>query len=153
MLKKILLQFWAHRVQFSRYFITGFSAFLLDIGSLFVLREFFHLSKVVAVALNQLFLLNYVFVVNKYWSFKALGVTHHQMVRFYLVAGANVIFSIGWMWFFTELFHVDLLLGTILHQAKNGYLFIRTCNIALAVAWNFVLYKYWVYASDKNESK
>ncbi len=132
MLKKIIIRLWSMRQQFVRYFIIGFSGVFLDLGSLYLLKEYFHLHPVLAVIVNGVFLLNYVFFLNKYWAFKSTGITHKQMVRFFILAGANYAIAIGWMYIFN-------------HKFGFYYLFVRLANIALSVAWNFLLYKFWVY--------
>ncbi|KKR34640.1 MAG: hypothetical protein UT67_C0010G0012 [Candidatus Magasanikbacteria bacterium GW2011_GWA2_40_10] len=136
MFKKIFLHFWSMRHQFARYFIIGFSGVFLDIGSLFLLREYLHVRPVLAVIINGIFLLNYVFFLNKHWAFKSNGVTHKQMVRFFILSGFNYVISIAWMYIFNEKFAVN-------------YLIVRIANIALSVAWNFLLYRYWVYKQEK----
>lgn len=136
MLKRFFLTFWNHRVEFTKYFITGVSGVILDMGSLYALKEYANFSPVVAVVINQAVLVNYVFLLNRYWSFKAhTGMARQQIVRFYILAGFNYIFSIGWMW-------------VLHHDWGVHYLLARLSNIALAVGWNFLLYKYWVYKSD-----
>ncbi len=131
-MKQLILKLWSMRHEFTKYFVIGFSAFLLDVGSLFVLKNYLGLRPFVAVIVNQPFLLFYVFYLNKHWSFKAGGLTHRQMVRFLTVAGINYVISALWMWGFNE-------------RLGLQYLVARTLNVALAVAWNFLLYKYWVY--------
>lgn len=123
---------WGARRQFSKYFVTGVSALILDILSLFVFKEYFGMRPVVAVIVNQAILLNYVFLINKFWSFGARGMGHRQAVRFYVLAGCNYLFSVAWMWLINERMGVY-------------YLLARMINIALAVTWNFLLYKFWVY--------
>lgn len=140
MLKEFLMKAWSLRVQFAKYFVIGFSAFVLDISTLFLFKEYLHLTAVEAVVLNQVLILNYVFFLNKYWTFKVQGVTRAQIVRFYCVAGVNYGISVVWMWFFTEYHHF-----AIIEPARYNYLLFRAVNIALAVAWNFLLYKFWVY--------
>ncbi len=132
MLKKLILHFWSLRREFSKYFIIGVCGVVLDIGSLYLLKEWLHLRPVVAVVINQAFLINYVFFLNKYWAFKSKGITHKQMVRFYILALINYGISVGWMYWFNERLHFQ-------------YLAVRLANVALSVAWNFLLYKYWVY--------
>lgn len=128
----ILLHLWSLRAQFAKYFIIGISAVILDVGSLYLLKQYAHMRPVWAVVVNQIFLINYVFFLNKYWSFKNAGWSHMQAVRFLIVCAFNYIFSICWMYLFNEKFGVN-------------YLVARTINIALAVSWNFLLYRYWVY--------
>lgn len=132
MIQRLISHFWSVRHQFAKYFLIGFSAFILDMGSLYLLKEYGHISAVFAVMINQLFMANYVFFLNKHWSFKARGVTHRQMVKFGILTGFNYIFSIVWMWILN-------------HRLGVYYMFARVANVILAVAWNFLLYKYWVY--------
>lgn len=136
MFKNIILHFWSMRHQFSRYFVVGLSALILDIGTLYLLKEFLDLRPVMAVVINGIFMLNYVFFLNKHWTFKSGGVTHKQMIRFFILAGGNYGISIGWMFIFNE-------------KVGINYLLVRISNIALAVAWNFLLYKYWVYKREE----
>lgn len=123
------------RHQFARYFMIGFSGVIIDIVSLYLLKQFAHLRPVVAVIVNQVFLLNYIFLLNKYWAFKTKGVTHKQVIRFFILAGINYAVAIVWMLFFNEKLGIN-------------YLLARVANIAVAVAWNFLLYKYWVYKQE-----
>lgn len=132
MVKKLILHFWSLRKEFARYFIIGVSGVVLDIGSLYAFKEFLHLHPITAVIINQFFLINYVFFLNKRWAFRAKGVTRQQMVRFFILSGFNYAFSVAWMW-----------AGN--HRLEFNYLLVRLSNIILAVAWNFLLYKYWVY--------
>lgn len=124
---------WNHRVQFARYAITGFSAVALDMGTLYALKEWLHIRPVWAIVINQSFLVNYVFILNKKWSFQSTGRTHRQVMRFYVLAGVNYFISVTWMGFFSHIF------------GEHWYLLIRLANIGLATAWNFLLYKFWVY--------
>ncbi len=136
MLKKIILRFWSIRDQFIRYFVIGLGAVVLDVGSLYLLKQYVHLSPVVAVIINGIFLMNYVFFLNKYWAFKSTGITHKQMVRFFILSGANYAVSITLMYIFN-------------HKLGFNYLLVRVANIAISVVWNFLLYKYWVYKHEE----
>lgn len=132
MFRMLFLRLWSARHQFVRYFIVGFSGVFLDVGSLYLLSDLWHVKPVLAVGINGIFMLNYVFFLNKHWTFKSQGVTHKQVVKFLILAGCNYVFSVGWMFIFNEKIGVNHLVA-------------RVANIALAVAWNFFLYKYWVY--------
>ena len=131
------------RAQFMRYFAVGIGAVILDIWSLRVLLNFF--NPIVSVVINQLFILNFVFFLNKHWSFGSKGRTHRQIVRFYLVAGMNYAVGITWMWFFTVAVNLHPYFTKVDLSDKNYVLLVRTVNVALAVSWNFLLYKYFVY--------
>ena len=132
-LSVLVTRAWAHRVQFFRYTVTGLTAVVLDMSTLYALKEWGGISPVWAIVINQSFLVNYVFFLNKKWSFQSIGRTRHQMVRFYLLSGVNYVISITWMAFFAHIF------------GEQWYLLIRLANIAVATAWNFLLYKFWVY--------
>lgn len=136
MFKKLCLHCWSMRKEFTKYFIIGISAFLADVGSLYLLKEYLHLSPTLAVVLNQPLIILGVFLLNKHWSFRAGGVTHRQMIKFLILAVCNYLFSVVWIYLLHDRFGVY-------------YLYARTLNIALSVGWNFLLYKYWVYQVEK----
>lgn len=128
----LIKKLWLMKKEFAKYFLIGISAVVLDIATLFIFKEYLRLRPVSAVIINQLFLLNYVFYLNKYWAFKNRDITKPQIIKFFLLAGANYIFSVLWMLIWNE------------HLGFN-YLLVRLINIALAVSWNFLLYKFWVF--------
>ncbi len=135
LLIKLFKLAFSMRKQFIKYFITGLCAVTFDIVTLYAFKEFFNLRPVIAVIVNQIIILNFVFFVNKYWSFKSDGMTSRQMFRFLIVAVANYIFAIVWMW-------------TVNEKLGVNYLFTRIINIALSVSWNFLLYRYFVYSPE-----
>ena len=124
------------RQQFARYFIIGIGAVVLDVGSLYLLKQYLHFRPFVAVITNGIFVLSYVFFLNKYWAFKATGVTHKQIIKFLILSGINYAIAIGWMYIFND-------------KLGFNYLIVRLANIALSVAWNFLLYKHWVYNHEE----
>ncbi len=142
------------RAQFAKYFTIGIGAVILDILSLHYLVSL-NVDPILSIVINQLVIVNLVFLLNKYWAFVAKGVTHKQVVRFYLVAGFNYFFAIGWMWFFTNLVNLHQYIGYLGVSQANYYLIVRLVNVALAVSWNFLLYKFFVYkyeVKDVNKS-
>ncbi len=135
-MKQLVLHLWSIRKQFFRYFLVGFSGLFLDMGSLYLLADYWHLTPYLAVMINGVFMINYIFFLNKHWTFKSQGVTHKQIVRFLILSGVNYLISIGWMFVFNEKMGINHLIA-------------RLMNILLSVAWNFVLYKYWVYKHEE----
>lgn len=135
MIKKILQYSWSIRHQFTKYFIVGFSGLFLDMATLIFFKEFFGLNATVAVVLNQILMLTYNFLLNKYWSFKNKEMPHKQIVRYLALVGFNYLFSISVMYYFNHILEFD-------------YRLVRICTIAVMVLWNFVLYKYWVYREE-----
>jgi len=145
MIKEILNFIRHNRRQIIFYTLIGGSAFLLDISTLILLKEYFHLHPVLAVIINQAFIINYVFFLNKHLSFQAAGQTIKQMQKFIILALGNYLFSVFWMWLWVELLDITFKPGGIFADKDLGYLIGRLSNVLLAVCWNFLLYKHWIY--------
>ncbi len=118
--------------QFLSYTWIGMSAVLLDLVSLQFLKEIVGIRPYIAVIINQLFLIVYVFSLNKLITFKNTDLPHRQFVRFCILATWNYLFAVAAMFLFNELYEVH-------------HLIVRIGCIGVAVCWNFVLYKKWVY--------
>jgi putative flippase GtrA len=134
MIKKTLAYFWSLREQFIKYFVVGVSAVALDLSSLIFFKEVLGITPVIAVVLNQIFVTVFVFLLNKWWSFKA-KYSHRQAIRYGIVVVFDYLFAVAAMYVFN-------------HQLKFDYRLVRLASIALAVSWNFFLYKYWVYVKE-----
>lgn len=132
------------RVQFAKYFTIGIGAVVLDIWSLHFLVSL-KVDPILSIVINQLVIVNLVFLLNKRWSFGAKGITHKQAIKFYLVAGFNYLFAIAWMWFFTNLLNLHQYVEYFGVSQANYYLIVRLVNVAMSVSWNFLLYKFFVY--------
>jgi len=137
MIKKTFSYFWSVRHQFTKYFIVGISGVFLDLATLIFFKEFFGFNAIVAVVCNQILMLTYNFLLNKYWSFKNKEIPQKQIVRYLILAGFNYFFSVGVMYLFNHLVNYD-------------YRLVRIATIAVMVLWNFFLYKYWVYREVKS---
>ena len=125
--------YWiAVRHELCRYALVGGSGVVLDIVTLWILKEFFGIHPVLAVVFNQLVILGYNFTLNKYWSFSNTHPPKKQLIRYSLLMSWNYVFAISMMWLFHTIFGL-------------GYLIVRLGSIIISTLWNFVLYKYWVY--------
>jgi predicted O-methyltransferase YrrM len=80
--------------------------------------------------------ITFVFLMNKHWSFKDPAYSRQQVVRYSLVITFDYFFSVFAMYLFSRILNFD-------------YRLVRLGSIAVAVSWNFFLYKYWVYAAVK----
>jgi len=118
-----------------RYIVIGGTSFILDIGSLYIFKEWVGLSPVLAVAINQCFILSYIFILNKLWAFDSDQKIGSALPRFIILQIFNYCFGILWMWIFYE------------HLGIN-YLIARVANIILFTTWNFFLYKTWVFKKN-----
>lgn len=92
------------------------------------------MAPVVAVITNQIVVLIFVFLLNKYWSFRGTALSHRQIIRFGIVVVFDYFFAVSAMYVFN-------------HLLKFDYRLVRLASIAVAVSWNFFLYKYWVYVN------
>jgi putative flippase GtrA len=136
MIKKTFKFFWSLRRQFARYFVVGLTSFFLDMGSLIFLKEVMHVLPFLAVIANQAFILVFIFLMNKYWSFKNNTMTKRQILRFGIVVIFNYIFAVSAMYVFNHRLNID-------------YRLVRVGSIIMSVSWNFFLYKYFVYVTEK----
>ena len=134
-LKKLIKHLWIHRKEFAKYFIVGISGVVIDMGLLVLFKEVFDIPPVWAVVIIQLLMIAYIFLLNKYWSFRNKEIDHRQLVRFIILAGFNYLFSVFTMYIFNNILEFD-------------YRLVRLATIAVMVSWNFFLYKHWVYANN-----
>lgn len=144
MFAKIFVFLKNNKTQLIKYAVIGGSAFLLDMSTLIFLKEKLELQPVLAVAMNQLLVINYVFFLNKHWSFKSNGRARDEMTRFIILVIWNYIFSVAFMWLWINLFHVTFYLPWWKNK-DIGYIAGRVVSIVVMVSWNFLIYKYWVY--------
>lgn len=133
--RTLLEKLWQHRREFFKYFVVGVTAFILDTGSLYVLKEKLDFSPTTALAISQPFILAFVFFFNRSWSFDIKGEHQEsakQLIKFLSLAVGNYLFGLAWMWVIHDIIGLH-------------YMITRVANIILSVGWNFLLYKYWVY--------
>ncbi|HLC69769.1 MAG TPA: GtrA family protein [Patescibacteria group bacterium] len=136
MLNKLIVYYHSTKKQFFRYFVVGVTGVFLDLGLLMVFKEYLHWTPVMAVALSQILVILYNFLLNKYWSFGNKEMPHRQFVRFMAIVAFNYALSVVVIYIFSQKIGFD-------------YRLVRLANIILSVSWNFLLYKYWVYKVDK----
>lgn len=122
--------------EFLKYFIIGITGLAVDMITLAFIKETFDMRPVYAVIINQVIMLNYVFFLNKHWTFRSQGITAQQIFKFMTVVMINYVFSVFWMYLLNEKYGVNYLLS-------------RAVNIAIAVSWNFLLYKFYVFPVRK----
>jgi putative flippase GtrA len=131
---QIISYLWSLRIFFLKYFVVGITSLFLDLLFLAFFKEIVGLDAVRAVMLGQLLVICYNFLLNKYWSFSAKNTDflRTQLIKYLILIFINYIIGIATMFIFNKLFGFD-------------YLLVRTITVAVAVMWNFFLYKYWVY--------
>lgn len=128
-LKKYISQ---SRAQITKFLVVGASSALIDLALLILLKEYWGFKPTMAVALNQIFIILYNFLLNKYWSFETNKKPFHQFSRYVALVAFNYLLSILLMYVFHELIGLD-------------YKLVRLGSIGLLFMFNFVVYKHWVY--------
>ncbi|MFA6467009.1 MAG: GtrA family protein [Patescibacteria group bacterium] len=118
--------------QIFKFLLIGGSATLIDVALLFLLKEKAHLPAVLAVALEQILIITYNFLLNKYWTFQSKNIPWQQLQRYFVLVAGNYLAAIFLMYF--------------MHQILGfNYILVRLITIALMALINFILYKHWVY--------
>jgi len=120
------------RRQIIKFLIVGFSSALLDVGLLIILKEKANFHPVWAVAVNQIFIIAYNFLLNKYWSFETSRQPIRQFGRYVTLVIFNYFLSISLMYWLYDV-------------AGMNYKLVRIFSIGLLFIINFIIYKHWVY--------
>lgn len=118
--------------QFIKFLVIGMSSTIIDILLLILLKEKANLRPTFAVAINQIPVIAYNFLMNKYWSFKTTKQLFRQFGRYIILVGLNYSASILFMYIFHDLIDIN-------------YIVVRLASIVLLIIINFICYQYWVY--------
>ncbi len=124
------------RTRIVRYLISGFSAAGVDGIVYLALTRFFHVQSFNANFFSVLAGASCAFVANKFWSFQTRVNTATQGRRFVTLFIFNYCFQQAG--FFVAV-----------HYLRLYDLAAKVLIIGIMVCWNFLLYKYWVYAVER----
>ena len=122
-----------HKVKFYKYFVVGVSGVVADIGLLYIASDLIGIRPFNAILVTQIIVITFNFLLNKHWSFKSQGSHQKELIRYSIVMAWNYLFGALAMYVGNDILGIN-------------HLIIRTLTIAVAVAWNFLLYNYWVYS-------
>jgi len=137
MVKRIARYIIDARHAFMKYFTVGILGVVLDLGTLALFREWFGIAPYIAVILNQVIIIAFNFTANKLWTFKNKAMPHTQFVRYIMLFGMNYVLAVLFMYIFNEHLGID-------------YRLVRIGTIALAMSWNFLLYRHWVFKIESD---
>lgn len=131
----VTLWLWNERFRISKYLVSGFSAFAIDWVIYLICTRGFGLRPIMGQIISVLLAATFAFLANKFWSFSSHENTRRQTRRFAALFIFNYVFQqVG--------FYVAL-------QVMELHDLIAKVGItAIMVSWNFLLYKYWVYAME-----
>lgn len=121
--------------QFLRYLVIGFSGTGLDFLLIYVFVEYFHLHYLISALISIALILFLSFSFNKYWTFENQEKKYFNQLLKYILAS-----SVGW--------GINLIVLTILVEVFGmWYLLAKVFATAVALIWNFLIARNWVFKS------
>lgn len=133
--KMVTIWLWGERIRISKYLVSGFSAFGIDWVVYYVATRALNFPEFGSNVVSVLSGATFAFLANKYWSFGSRANTARQTKRFAALFIFNYVFQqVG--------FYVSI------NYLNFHDLFAKIILIGLMVSWNFIIYKYWVYAVE-----
>lgn len=119
--------------QFKRYLITGFTSFAVEYMLYIFLYKKLNFHYIVASSLVYLAIFWFVFLVNRFWSFKSKGNIKKQLLYYCLLFVFNILVSnILLMYLLTDVLGIHPYISQVL-------------KMGAVVSWNFILYKEVIY--------
>lgn len=123
-----------------RYFIVGFSTFLLDYFLNKFLIEDNNVHYIISTYVVSPFVLAYNFILHRIWSFKDKEATksdvRRQGVRYVILVIFNSLMAAPLMYLYYDFMAMPLLWAKVF-------------GTATVITWNFPLYRLWVYKKDE----
>ncbi|MDR2083672.1 MAG: GtrA family protein [Bacteroidales bacterium] len=125
-------------IQLFRYTFVGGTAFLVDFGLLFFLKEICGLHYILSATISFIFGLIVNYVISVYWVFTNKG-NYNRKTEFLYFAIIGIIglgFNDLFMWLFTDKFKIYYLLSKII-------------SAVLVYLWNFFARRYFLFNNNK----
>jgi putative flippase GtrA len=133
--KTVSIWLWGERVRISKYLISGFSAFGIDWVVYFLATRAFGFDEFISNVFSVLSGATCAFLANKFWSFSNRENTARQTKRFAALFVFNYLFQqVG---FYIAIHYIGL------HD-----LLAKVILVGMMVSWNYLIYKYWIYAME-----
>jgi len=121
-----------------KFLIVGMSGLIVNIGSLYILKEFCKLHYLLAGFMAiELSIINN-FLLNSFWTWKdrkvvSLKIFLFRLIKFNISTGLTTLFiNLFVLWVLTEFLHIY-------------YLFSQLIGIILGTIINYLIYYYWVF--------
>lgn len=119
-------------IQFFRYlFVGGFSA-VVDIGSLFLMTDIFHINYLVSAAIAFTFGIISNYFVSTIWIFESKGNKRKEFLIFVLIG------IVGLLW-------NELILWSLVSKIGLFYLTAKIISTGFVLFWNFGMRKKFVF--------
>lgn len=124
-----------HRSPFLKFLIVGGLSFALDFGLLIALHEGLNVDLVVATTIAFLTSLVFNFVLQRTFTFRAVNSKSVSAAKYVALVIVNVV--------------VTDLIVTGFDRMDWAYGIGKVVATVLTTAWNFLLYRHWIFRHDK----
>jgi putative flippase GtrA len=124
-----------HRSPFLKFLIVGGLSFALDFGLLIALHEVFNVDLVVATTIAFLTSLVFNFILQRTFTFRAVNSRSVSAAKYVALVIVNVV--------------VTDLIVTGFDKLAWTYGIGKVVATLLTTAWNFLLYRHWIFRHDK----
>lgn len=140
MLRQKIMVIWTKYHQIMKYIISGGTAAVVTIGSIYIFTDIFHIWYLVSGVFA--FIAGFIvsFILQKFWTFAdhSTDNVHIQAGMYLLVALINLAWNTFLLWLFVDIFHFWYILGQIFAGAI----------VALS---SFFIYKRFIFKKTHHE--
>lgn len=123
--------------ELARFVIVGGISFVIDLGLLMLLHEIFLVDLLIATPVAFLTSLGINFSLQRIFTFRADNGKSVSFVKYCLLVIFNTL-------------AVDIIVNVI-DWLGAGYQVGKVVATILTTAWNFLLYKHWIFKSDASK--
>ncbi|POH58451.1 GtrA family protein [Arthrobacter glacialis] len=122
-----------------KFLLVGGLSFAIDLALLVVLHEVFGVGLWLATPVAFLTSLIFNFLLQRIFTFKATNRSHASFIRYAILVAFNTLAT-------------DLIVNTFANLELT-YTAGKVVATALTMVWNFYLYKYWIFRSDRQPTQ
>jgi putative flippase GtrA len=121
-------------IQFIRYFVVGGTAFIVDIGSLYILTEFFGIYYLISASISFILglITNYLLSISWVFNKRTLDSKKLEFGVFTLIGIVGLALNGVLIWFFTEYLQIYYILSKIIAAA-------------IILSWNFAARRFILF--------
>lgn len=119
--------------QFFKYCIVGVIGTFLDLFSLYIFVEYFHLNVLIASTFSFLIAVTNNFIFNKTWTFKNKSKNFKKLyIKFLIVSTVGLGLTLFCMFIFVNILHI-------------WYMLAKAMTSLIVLTWNFLGNKLWTF--------
>lgn len=125
--------------EIARFIIVGGISFAIDLGLLMLLHEVFGVELWLATPIAFLTSLGFNFALQRIFTFRARNSTKVSFLKYCLLVAFNTL-------------AVDVIVNFV-DWLGAGYQVGKVVSTIMITAWNFLLYKHWIFRGSTVETK